>query len=102
MNVAATSRGQVVLNAQDELAALRVPIDTRPHVIIPDVNMPQLAEPDAVQVLKAWPGFRRIAIIRRNLRRAGIDEQEVVAWQEIAVAALRAHPTRRPAHCVAR
>ncbi|MBT2794298.1 response regulator [Paraburkholderia strydomiana] len=63
LDAALTSHGHVVFTAQDGLAALRAAIDTRPDVIISDVNMPHLEGPDAVRILKALPRFRRVPVI---------------------------------------
>jgi CheY-like chemotaxis protein len=57
------SRGHDVSSAQDGLAALRAAVDSKPELIISDVNMPYLEGPDAVRILKSLPRFRGVPVI---------------------------------------
>jgi CheY-like chemotaxis protein len=63
LQAALAAHGHVVFGAGDGIAALRAAVETRPDVIISDVNMPLLEGPDAVRILKALPMFRRVPVI---------------------------------------
>lgn len=63
LEAALAAHGYAVFGAHDGIAALRAAVDTRPDVIISDVNMPLLEGPDALRILKALPMFRRVPVI---------------------------------------
>ena len=81
LDAALTSHGHEVFTAPDGLAALRAAVETRPDVIISDVNMPYLEGPDAVRILKALPRFRRVPVI--------LMSGEEVTVSDLAQASLR-------------
>jgi CheY-like chemotaxis protein len=57
------SAGHDVASAQDGLAALRAAVETKPEVIVSDVNMPRLEGPDAVRILKTLPRFYTLPVV---------------------------------------